>query len=488
VGQLSRNAIRWLIAGATGILLLGLSPLYGYHRDELYFIEAGERLAWGYVDQPPLTPFVARLAGIFDHNLFALRLIPALTVVGLVLYATVFVRRFGGGRTAELLAAGAVATGGAFLVVGHFLSTTTLDFLFWVVLIDLVCRIVEGGRPKLFLAAGVVAGVGLLNKWTLPMLLLALGVPLLFSEHRRVLRSPMLWLGLAVAALIVAPNVVWQAQNDWPFFDMAASLRDEGIEDANTALFVPWQVAMVGPVAFVIAIRGLLTLMRDEALRTYRFLGWTYVVLLVAFTVLASKPYFLMPLYVPLIAVGAVVIERSWKRGWAVAVGWGLFVSLPISAVIGLPVMPPAALAQTPLPELNPEVAETYGWPQLVEQVDAIYEREIADGEDAIIFTLNYGEAGAIDLYGPGHGLPRAYSGHNNYSLWGPPTDDDAPVLIVGHFPQERLEEWFAEPRRVGVFTNPADLENEEFGAPVFLAEGPLESWRSLWPKVRHYN
>ena len=478
----------WWIVGAATLLLIALSARYGYHRDELYFIEAGEQLAWGYIDQPPLTPLLARLARFFDHQLIALRLIPALSTGGIVAYAIVFARRFGGGPFAQTTTAFAVATGAAFLVVGHILSTTTLDFLIWVALIDVVCRVVESGRQRLLLVAGVVAGVGLLNKWTLPMLLVALGVGLLASQHRRVLRSPMLWAGLAVAAVIVAPNIVWQAQNGWPFFEMADSLRDEGVEDANTLLFVPMQVLMVGPVAFAIAMRGLWSLLRDETMSAYRFLAWAYLFLLVVFTAMASKPYFLMPMYVPLVAAGTVVIERAWQRRAKVVAVSALAVGAAIAIVISLPVLPPNVVAQTPLIEMNPEAGETYGWPDLVEQIATIHDHETSGRTQLVIFTLSYGEAGAIDLYGPEHGLPRAYSGHNNYWLWGPPTDEDAQVLIVGHFPPERLERWFAGLRRVGTITNPAGLENEEFGTPVWISDGPTESWASLWPEVRHFN
>lgn len=491
IGGGTRGAV--LVAFCVVGLLLILSGRYGYHRDELYFIEAGDRLAWGYVDQPPLTPFIARLAGLFDHSFLALRLLPALTIGGLIMLSAAFARRFGGGAFAQTFAALAVGTGGIFLALGHLLSTATFDVLVWALLIYLVIRVIQTGETRLWLPVGALAGIGLLNKWTVLFIVMGLLAGLLLTPERRLLRTPYLWAGLAIALVIWSPNIVWQSQNGWPFFDMAESLRAEGVEDANSFLFAPLQILLIGPLTSPIWIAGLASLFRDDRLRPYRFIGWAFVVLLVTFVALASKPYFLAPVYVPLLAAGSVVTERflGRPRRWltptsvAGAVLVGGLVGLPIS----LPVLSPDALAETPINEINQELGETYGWKPLVRQVAAVYAEMAPVGRShSTVFTASYGEAGAVDLYGPDLGLPNASSGHNNYWLWGPPDDAVETVIIVGYFPPGFVDTFFVGAEMVGTISNPAALENEEYGASIWIADGPRGSWSEVWPQLRHYN
>jgi hypothetical protein len=479
------------VAAALVVFLLTISGRYGFHRDELYFIEAGERLAWGYVDQPPLVPVVARLTGPFDHSLFALRLLPALAAGAMAVLAGGFARRFGGGTFAQTLAALATATGGFFLAIGHLLSTTTFDVLIWAVLIYLVVVLVQDGVERLWIAAGVLVGVGLLNKWTVLFVVGGLLLGLAATASRRLLRSPHLWLGVGIALAMWAPNLVWQASNDWPFFDMAESLRAEGLDESFPVLFIPLQLLYVGLLAAPIWIAGLWSLLRNSRMAPYRFIAWAYLLLAIVFMALASKPYFITPFYVALLGAGAVSVEAfiERRRGWlsqrviAGSVALGGLLALPI----GLPILPPVTLADTPFVEINPEPAETYGWEQLVPEIAAAFGALPEDARrDAVVFTSNYGEAGAIDLFGPPLGLPPASSGHNNYWLWGPP--DGSPVVIVGRFPAGYLEQRFVGLRHVATFNNRARLANEEHEAPIFIADGPRGSWRAIWPELRHFN
>ncbi|CAN5626310.1 glycosyltransferase family 39 protein [soil metagenome] len=481
----------WAIALSVVVLLLVLSGRYGYHRDELYFIQAGERPAWGYVDQPPFTPLIARFAGLFDHALFALRLLPALSIGAIVVYAGGFARRFGGKEFSQVLAALAVATAGIFLAIGHLLSTTTFDVLIWVVLVDLVSRITQTEDARLWLPAGAVAGIGLLNKWSVLFLAGALGLGLLATDQRRLLRTPLFLVGVGIALLMWLPNFIWQAQNDWPFFEMAESLHAEGVEDGASFLFLPMQVLLIGPLALPIWVAGLRSFVRDERMRPYRFVAWAYLVLVIVFIALSSKPYFITPLYVPLLGAGSVVAEMFVERSRRSLTKWRIAAAVTLAGLvalpIGLPLLPPRTLAQTPLNEINEELGETFGWRSLALQVDSAYEKLPEEQRsETVVFTLSYGEAGAIDLYGPQLGLPRASSGHNNYWLWGPP--DGEPVLIVGYFSLEYLESHFVGVRRVGTITNGVGLENEEQGAPIWIADRPRGSWAALWPALRHYN
>ncbi|MQA99752.1 MAG: hypothetical protein GEU78_05590 [Actinobacteria bacterium] len=439
----------------------------------------------------PLTPLVAWLTGVFDHSLFTLRLLPAISIGGLIALAGAFARRFGGRTFAQALAALATGAAGIFLALGHLLSTTTFDVLVSALLIYLVLRVIQTGEQRLWLLAGAVAGIGLLNKWTVLFVAGALFLGVLMTEHRRLLRAPLLWLGVAIAIVMWLPNLIWQTQNGWPFFEMAESLYAEGVHEANSFLFLPLQVLFIGPVALPIWIAGLRSFFRDERMMPYRFVGWTFVVLIVTFVALSSKPYFLAPLYVPLLGAGAVATERFLERPKRWLTRRRVLAAVVVGGVAGLPVavplLPPEVLAQTPFNEMNQELGETYGWESFTRQVASAY-RTLPTGRQAraTVFTLSYGEAGAIDLYGPEFGLPSASSGHNNYWLWGPP--DAGTVLIVGHFSREYLDRFFVGVERIGAITNEAGLKNEEYGASIWIADGPRDSWSEVWPALRHYN
>lgn len=481
----------WIIALCVVALLMAVSGRYGYHRDELYFIQAGERLAWGFIDQPPFAPLVAWLAGFFDHSLVALRLLPAISIGGLVALAGAFARCFQGRTFAQALAALATGLAGIFLALGHLLSTTTFDVLIWALLIYLVLRVIQTGEERLWLLAGAVAGIGLLNKWTVLFVAGGLFLGLLLTEQRRLLRAPLLWLGAVTALVMWLPNLIWQAQHGWPFFEMAESLHAEGVDESNSFLFLPLQVMLIGPFSLPIWVAGLRSFFRGERLRPYRFVAWTFVILAVIFVALSSKPYFLAPLYVPLLAAGSVATERFLERPRRWLTRTRVVAAVLVGGVAGLPiavpVLPAEVLAETPFNELNQELGETYGWKSFTRQVAAAH-RTLAPEQQsrATVFTLSYGEAGAIDLYGSEFGLPSASSGHNNYWLWGPPNTEA--VVIVGYFSPEYLDRYFVNVQRIGTIINEAGLENEENGAPIWTADGPRGSWSEVWPALRHYN
>ncbi len=239
-----------MAAGAV-LLLVAVSGRYGWHRDELYFFEAGKHLAWGYVDQPPFTPFVARVSSeLFGTSLVGLRLFPALAIGIVVLLTAAMARDLGGGGRARLLAALAAGLCPVFLGTGHLLATATFDLLAWTVLTWLIVRLLAGADERLWLAVGAVTGIGFLNKHSMVLVVGALAVALLLGGRREMFRSPWLWAGAAVALLLGAPNVVWHAANDWPVFDMTESLQEES-ETADSFLFIPAQLGMTVLTAFV---------------------------------------------------------------------------------------------------------------------------------------------------------------------------------------------------------------------------------------------
>lgn len=481
-----RQPVAWgpilAVAGTLSAVLVAVSRRYGYHRDELYFLRAGRDLAWGYPDQPPLTPLIARVMDtLAPDSIVALRL-PAALAVGLTVVLTgLLARELGGGRAAQLLAAACTAVGSVFVITGHLHSTTTYDLLAWTALTLLLTRVLQGGDPRLWLVVGAVAGVGLLNKQLVAFLLLGVAVGVLAVGPRDVLRSRWLWAGAAVALALWTPHLLWQAGAGWPALEVASSVAEgNSVSSEPPALFLPFQVLLVSPVLVPIWVAGLHRLWGEPRLRC---LALVYPVLGAVFLLTGGKPYYLAGLYPLLLAAGAAPTVRWVRRSRArtpllVA---GLALSAAVSATIGLPVVPVDRLGGSPVLALNEDVGETVGWPALVRTVAGVYD---GIGGEAVVLTFNYGEAGAIDRFGPAAGLPAAFSGHNGYADWGPPPERDLPVVAVG-LRREQLDRWFGRCELSARIDDGVGVDNEEQGRLVHVCRERLRPWADLWPEVR---
>jgi 4-amino-4-deoxy-L-arabinose transferase-like glycosyltransferase len=411
-----------LVAVATGAVLLLTAGRYGYHRDELYFLQAGRHLAWGYPDQPPLVPAVARaMAALAPDSLVALRMPSALIAVAVVLLAGLMAQCLGARRGGQVLSAAATALSGLVLAMGHLLSTATFDLLGWTVLTYLLLRLLRGAGDRWWLLVGVVAGVTLLANVLVAFLLVGFAVSVLLVGPRVLLRSPGPWVAGIVAGLLGLPYLLWQAGHGWPQLDVAANIAHGGSGTSSPRLmFLPLVVLQLGPWLLPLWWCGLVRLWRDASLRS---LATTFALLLVTFLVAGGKPYYLAGLFPLLLAAGAQPFLDRVRRPWVAPALLAL--SAPAVLVV-LPLLPVRSVG--PVVGVNYDAGETIGWPQLVRQVATVH-RSLPEG--TAILTGNYGQAGAIDRYGPAFGLPRAFSGHNGYAAWGRPPAA-VPVLAVG--------------------------------------------------------
>ncbi len=470
-----------LTAGTIVALLLALSGRYGFHRDELYFVVAGRRLDWGYVDQPPLTPLVARIAeSIGGTSPTALRVLPALAIGGVVLLTAAMTRRFGGGRQAQLFAAVAAGGSGIALAVGHLLSTTSFDFLLWTLSTYILIRLLDGADPRWWTALGVTIGVGVLNKHLIALLAVAVLVALLMGPQRRLLIGRWPWIGVGIAALLALPNLVWQMANGLPQLEMSAALAERS---DGPAAFVLQQVGLLSIVLAVPAAVGWWHLLRTPNLERWRPIAVAFAILFVFFLVSGGKSYYVAPMYPVLLAAGSLWFERlrgARRRLMVGASGLGIAVGM----FIALPLLPASEMSML---DATGELAETVGWPELVDQVSDVFESiPPADRPEVAIFTGSYGEAGAIDVLGPQAGLPGAVSGHNTYWLWGPPPSH-GPVIGVGAV-GDVLGRICSDVTRVDTIMNPYGVMNEEFGLPIHLCLDPDRQLADIWGDVKHYN
>ncbi len=470
----------WVAAGAAVALLLAVSGRYGFHRDELYFVVAGRRLDWGFVDQPPLTPVVARVSElVLGVSPTALRILPALAVGLVVVLTADMARRFGGGRTAQIFAAATTAGAGVLLGEGHLLSTAIFDFALWSAGLWIMVRLLEGTDERWWLALGGVVGLGMQNKHTILFLAAALLLSLLAIDRQRLAR-PVPWVGVAIAFAIALPNIVWQAANDWPQLEMAEALRNRS--DGPVA-FVALQPALLSITLAIPAAVGLWRLLRSERLRPWRVLAFTYLILFVVFLLTGGKAYYIAPMYSAMLAAGALWFEELGtigKRTMIVAAAVGVTIGL----FIALPLLPPQSSGTL---DVTGELGETVGWPELVNQIVAVRDSLPQDQQsNVVVLTSSYGEAGAVDVLGRERGLPAAVSGHNTYWLWGPP-QHDGPIIGVGVV-SGTLEPICPGLRRVATIGNPYGVENEEAGLPIFLCRQPSRPLTDVWDAVRHYN
>ncbi len=483
-----------LVAAAAFVVELVVSARYGYVRDELYFLAAGHHLAFGYVDQPPLTPVLARLAELAGGGtLVGFRVLPALVLAAVVMLTAGMSRALGAGRTGQLLAALAIATCGEYLGICHELTTSTPDLLFWTITLYLGVRLLTSRDPRWWLAIGACAGIGLEAKWNIAFLLASMAAGFgLSPDARGLLRSRYLLAGVVIAAALAAPDLIWQAMNGWP--NLAVFHALQGSARQNRLLYWPSQLGFTGPVLAPIWVAGAIWSLRNAAGRPFRALGVACVAVIVLQFVLGGKAYYPGGAYTFLLAAGVVPLERRLAAGrrsprravtrlTAIMLAGGL-----IAAPISLSALPARALHTVPLQKINYDLAETIGWPQQVALVAREYDALPAtERVHTTILTGNYGEAGAVSRYGAGFGLPGAYSGANNFWLWGPPPVADTSAIAVNVDPA-LLHREFAHVRQVATFTNGLGVDDDEQGVPVYLATGLKTSWTQAWPAFRDYS
>lgn len=493
----------WAPAGAVLLFHLALLPGYGVFRDELYYMACGRRPAWGYVDQPPFVGWIAWLvAQLVGESHLALRIVAALTVAATVWATGRVAVALGGGPFSSVLAGLATGLTPVVLSLGSYYSMNVFDLLVWVLVAWILVRVLALGPPRLWLAFGLVAGVGLLNKISVLYLGFSILVGLVLARRWDVLRSRLFWVGGALALLVFLPHLIWQHANDWPTLEFMANARRDKMAALSAPGFVGQALLQTAPMAWLWVI-GALWLLLDRAAARWRALGLAFLVVLAVLAFGGGKPYYLAAAYSLAFAAGAVAIEaRTDGRGRALRpvlavlmTGAGLAAS-----PFGRPVLPvdvfvrySATLGQQPgtderhaLGRLPQFYADMHGWREMAEAVaDVIRTLPEEDRATACVFGQNYGEAGAIEYFAHELGLPPALSAHNSYWLWGPGTCTGEVLVVIGG-QRERLEELFDDVRPGTVFRC-RDCMPYEDRLSIWVVRGPRQSLATLWPQVKGF-
>jgi 4-amino-4-deoxy-L-arabinose transferase-like glycosyltransferase len=467
----------------SGAVLSAFSAGYGYDRDELYFRLLRPR--WGYIDQGPLTPLLARgMTNLFGDATWALRIPATLLAMVTTVVVALIARELGGGRGAQALAAWGFAFAALPVIFGHVLLTGTVDLPVWPAVLLFVIRAVRRADGRWWPAAGLVAGLSTYNKLLVAVLLLALLGGLLLTGPRRLLLSGWVLGAVAVLVVVALPNLIYQAGNSWPELSMGRALSQHNGGDVRVQMW-PFLILLLGPPLVPIWIAGLVRLWRSRELR---FIAAAFPVLLALVFVMGSQFYYPLGLLAVLFAAGCVPAAQwlatrpIWRRLMVI----GLVVNTAVSLLLGLPLVPMTTVGSTPIAGINLIVQDSVGWPRYVRQIASVYDRLPArERARTIVFASNYGEAGAVDRYGRAYRLPAVYSGQNQLGYERrPPASATTAVVVGGEYPDARrlFTSCAVEVR----LDNEVGVDNEEQGQPVAICRGPRGGWAAIWPRLRH--
>ncbi|MEI9980856.1 MAG: glycosyltransferase family 39 protein [Edaphobacter sp.] len=511
----------WLCAGFAALKLLiqvvgnvlAQHAGYGIFRDELYYLVCGRRLAFGYVDQPPLVALQARVSEMLFgyHTMWSLRLISGLAGAAKVFLTGVLVWVLGGGRRAAALAMLGVIAGGVYLGIDGYLSMNSFDPVFWMICVLALIRIVDADSPSelrnWWIVFGVSAGLAFENKDSVAFFLIAMLVALLLTPQRRILGSRWFVAAVGLIVLIALPNFLWQVHNHFPTLEWLRSVQasDKDVKLPPLQFFVA-QIMTLTPTNIFLWGTGVLWLLFAKTARSYRFLGVFYVVFLALMMALHAKDYYLVPAYPVFFAAGAVVLFRwagkiAWRNalvgGYAVLLAVGVIIFLPFS----IPVMPPQEWrsyaqrlhyipkdSENHSPTLLPQFyADRFGWEDLAKQLSEIY-NALPEEERARtgILVSNYGQGGAIDVLGAKYGLPSAIGGHQNYWIWGPRGYTGEEMIVINGATADEMKEVYAScevvGERSGLYTMPWEH------GPIYLCKGRKITYQADWNALKRYH
>jgi hypothetical protein len=479
---------------------------YGYMTDELYYLDCADHLAWGYVDHPPLSVAVLWLVRVtLGDSLMALRLLPALAGGATVVLVGLMARELGGGRVAQGLAALATLVSPVYLGVGAFYSMNAFEPALWALAAYLLLRLHNGAPFRVWLLLGVVIGAGLLNKISMLWFGFGLVVGMVLTPQRRWLRTPRPWLAGAIAVVLFAPHIIWQVQNGWPTLEFMRNATQHKLTPKSPLAFLGEQVLIMHPLVVPFWFAGLLYYFVAKDGRPFRLLAWIWVsVFLLLITSGAARSNYIGPAYSILLASGGVVVERlaearSWR--WLPPAVAGIFaVGGTVVAPMAVDLLPPAqyivyeraiglsaprdqveAIGALPL-----HFALKFHASAVMQAVSAAYAALPPDDQKRVaILATSFGEAGAINFFGPKLGLPHAIGTHNNYWLWGPGAYTGEVMLVLAGSDGEL--------RRLCGEVELASPISCEYCMPelttksVYVCRRLRRPLSEIWPKLRNY-
>jgi 4-amino-4-deoxy-L-arabinose transferase-like glycosyltransferase len=499
--------IAWYLAAAAVLLQMLTNGRYGYFRDELYFLACGDHLAWGYVDFAPLVALLARVSrAVLGDSLHAIRLLPALALGAEIVLTGFITRELGGKGFAVFLGCVSVLMAPVILSNATRLSMNPFEPLFWMGCVYFLLRTINGNEPKLLVWGGVMLGLGLENKHSTAFFFVSLLVGLLVTSARRLILTKWFWIAAGIALLIFLPNLLWQFQHHFPTLE---ALRNVKATHKNVELapleFFQQQIMMLNLASFLVWMLGLEFLLIGRRAKPWRALGITYLVFLGIMMALKGKDYYLAPIYPMLYAAGGVWWEKLTEARaglrWVRIAAPALVIAIGLIAVpLVVPILPvekvvpymealdiKVSRAEVQDQGLLPQhFGDEFGWPEMVSEVAKVYNSLPAEQRAKTgIMAGTYGDAGAIDFFGPRLGLPKSISAHQNYYYWGP-RDYTGESLIFLHYDLDDVQRW-CQSVQVGSKLDPYYGMAEEHYT-ILVCNGLKKSLKEVWPRFKVWN
>lgn len=487
-------AILIMLAIAT-VVVHGLTgSRYGFNRDELATLDDARHLAWGYVAYPPVTPFFGRLSlWLFGASLVGFRFFAAVAEAVAVVLTGLMARELGAGRGAQLVAA--VAAVPFCLAGGALMQYVSFDYMFWVLTAYFVVRLLKSDDPRWWIAIGTAIGLGMMTKYTMGFFVLGIVGGVLLTDARRYLKNKWLWLGVAASLLVFLPNLLWQAQHHFVSLDFLQHIHARDVRIGRTKAFLPEQLELT-LFAMPLWVAGFYFHLFSPTGKRFRMLGWMYVIPLLLFVIAKGRGYYLAAAYPMLYAAGAVWGEqwvRSLPHSRAIAVralAWiALAANIVIIGALFLPLAPINSRWWNVAVKFQGDYREEVGWRELVATTAEIRDSlPASDRAHLGILAGNYGEAGAINLYGSKYGLPQAISGVNSFWQRGYGNPPPETLIVIG-LSRPFLERNFTACKLAGHTWNRYSIENEETSdhPDIYVCRGLRQSWPDFWKDFQYY-
>ncbi len=502
------------LAALAALLHAATAARYGLFRDELYFIACSKHLAWGYVDQPPLVAVAAWLSAPVGYHLLALRALPVVAAALTVYVAVALARDVGGGPFAQLLTGIATLLVPAYLLLGNVLTTTSFEPLSWTLAVYATIRIVRAAsasvRARWWLVLSITIAFGAYGKYSIGLLILGLAIGLLATPQRQVFQTRWTVFGAGIVVALLAPNIQWQAAHGWPIVEVLRGdaahrpafqngLALEFTDFAgNAAAFALEQLLYANLLAAPIWLAGIVAPFRQPALRDLRFVPIAFFVTFTIAVALGAKGYYIVGIYASLLALGAVAVEGAarWLRV-------ALVTALAVAGIATMPLLIPVLPIEqfigyeqrlgltgrsgTPPHVMQPIYAEEFGWERLARDVAGVYwSLPAPERAGTAVYADTYGDAGALDFFGPRFGLPPAISSQNTYFLWGTLGYSGQTLIAIGATRIDRLRKYYRSVSLIRTSTEPYKWIVEG-PAPIYLCRLPVAPLSEIWPHLRWY-